>query len=131
MAHVVEKLRLSGAVEIWQIERGVSFGYNNLVVDMRSFAIMKSNFCPAIFDATHSVQLPGMAQCGSGGDRKFVPILAKAAIASGADGLFFEIHPDPKNAICDAENQIALADFPAIVEDCLKIWRALGHGSAI
>jgi 2-dehydro-3-deoxyphosphooctonate aldolase (KDO 8-P synthase) len=122
MKHVVTKLRESHASEIWQIERGSSFGYNNLVVDMRSFYIMKKNNCPTIFDATHSVQLPGTSSKGTGGDRTFVPILAKAAIASGADGLFFEIHPDPKNAISDSENQIATTDFPKIIKECFDLW---------
>ena len=122
MKHVVTKLRESHASEIWQIERGSSFGYNNLVVDMRSFYIMGKNNCPTIFDATHSVQLPGTSSKGTGGDRTFVPILAKAAIASGADGLFFEIHPDPKNAISDSENQIATADFPKIIKECFNLW---------
>lgn len=122
MKHIVTKLRESHASEIWQIERGSSFGYNNLVVDMRSFYIMKKNNCPTIFDATHSVQLPGTSSKGTGGDRTFVPILAKAAIASGADGLFFEIHPDPKNAISDSENQIATADFPKIIKECFDLW---------
>ena len=122
MKHVVTKLRESNASEIWQIERGSSFGYNNLVVDMRSFYIMKKNNCPTIFDATHSVQLPGTSSKGTGGDRTFVQILAKAAIASGADGLFFEIHPDPKNAISDSENQIATADFPKIIKECFNLW---------
>jgi 2-dehydro-3-deoxyphosphooctonate aldolase (KDO 8-P synthase) len=124
MRHIVTKLRESNAVEIWQIERGTSFGYNNLVVDMRSFHIMKENRCPAIFDATHSVQLPGTCQSGTGGDRTFIPILARAAIAGGADGLFFEIHPSPEMATCDAANQIAIADFHRIVKDCVKIWEA-------
>ena len=122
MKHVVTKLRESNASEIWQIERGSSFGYNNLVVDMRSFYIMGKNNCPTIFDATHSVQLPGTSSKGTGGDRTFVPILAKAAIASGADGLFFEIHPDPENAISDSENQIATADFPKIIKECFNLW---------
>ncbi|MDR3144272.1 MAG: 3-deoxy-8-phosphooctulonate synthase [Puniceicoccales bacterium] len=125
MKHVVAKLEESGASEIFQIERGTSFGYNNLVVDMRSFAVMKLNGHPAIFDATHSVQLPGTCATGTGGDRTFIPILSKAAIASGADGIFFEIHPDPATATCDRANQIALEDFPRIVEDCLAIWETM------
>jgi 2-dehydro-3-deoxyphosphooctonate aldolase (KDO 8-P synthase) len=125
MRHVVTKLRESGAVEIWQIERGTSFGYNNLVVDMRSFHIMGKNLCPTVFDATHSVQLPGACQSGTGGDRTFVPILAKAAIASGANGLYFEIHPSPESATCDAENQIATADFHRVIRDCIKVWEAV------
>jgi 2-dehydro-3-deoxyphosphooctonate aldolase (KDO 8-P synthase) len=122
MSHVIGKLRESDAKEIWQIERGSSFGYNNLVVDMRSFSILKKSGYPVIFDATHSVQLPGASATGTGGDRAFVPTLARAAIASGADGLFFEIHPDPAKAICDAMNQIAVDNFPQIIADCLKIW---------
>jgi 2-dehydro-3-deoxyphosphooctonate aldolase (KDO 8-P synthase) len=125
MKHVVDKLKEAKAREIWQIERGTTFGYNNLVVDMRSFVVMKFNGCPAIFDATHSVQLPGANQNGSGGNRIFVPTLAKAALASGADGLFFEIHPNPAKATCDAANQIALKDFPQIVSDCLCVWHAM------
>ncbi|MDR2777011.1 MAG: 3-deoxy-8-phosphooctulonate synthase [Puniceicoccales bacterium] len=124
MKHVVSKLKESKAQEIWQIERGTTFGYNNLVVDMRSFTIMKSNECPTIFDATHSVQLPGANQDCTGGERTFVPTLAKAALASGADGLFFEIHPDPAKATCDAANQIVLKDFPQIISDCLYLWKA-------
>ncbi|MDR2778822.1 MAG: 3-deoxy-8-phosphooctulonate synthase [Puniceicoccales bacterium] len=125
MKHVVNKLKESKTQEIWQIERGTTFGYNNLVVDMRSFIIMKSNGCPTIFDATHSVQLPGANPNGTSGDRIFVPTLAKAAIASGADGLFFEIHPEPAKATCDASNQIALKDFPQIISDCLRLWMAV------
>ncbi|MDR2628793.1 MAG: 3-deoxy-8-phosphooctulonate synthase [Puniceicoccales bacterium] len=127
MKHVTNKLKESKAQEIWQIERGTTFGYNNLVVDMRSFTIMKSNGYPTIFDATHSVQLPGADQNGTGGERTFVPILAKAALASGADGLFFEIHPEPAKATCDAANQIALKDFPQIISDCLHLWKAMKH----
>jgi 2-dehydro-3-deoxyphosphooctonate aldolase (KDO 8-P synthase) len=123
MKHVVDKLREAKASEIWQIERGSSFGYGNLVVDMRSFEIMKKNECPTIFDATHSVQLPGLVASGTGGDRAFVPILAKAAIASGADGLFFEIHPNPANATCDVANQMPIDSFPQIIGDCLRIWK--------
>ena len=122
MRHVVEKLRESGASEIWQCERGATFGYNNLVVDMRSFEIMKENGTPVIFDATHSVQLPGAATSGTGGDRRFVPLLARAALAAGVDGMFFEIHPSPDNAYSDAATQIALSDFEKIINDCLKIW---------
>lgn len=124
MRHIVCKLQESNASEIWQIERGTTFGYNNLVVDMRSFPIMAQNSHPVIFDATHSVQLPGASEHGTGGERQFVSTLAKAAIASGASGLFFEIHPSPQNAICDASNQIATSDFKNIISDCLSIWHA-------
>jgi 2-dehydro-3-deoxyphosphooctonate aldolase (KDO 8-P synthase) len=123
MSHIITKLVESNASEIWQIERGTTFGYNNLVVDMRAFPLMKKHGHPVIFDATHSVQLPGAGADGTGGDRTFVPTLARAAIASGTDGLFFEIHPNPEEAICDAMNQIATKDFPQIIIDCLKIWK--------
>jgi len=124
MQFVVAKLRQGGAAEIWQTERGTTFGYQNLVVDMRSFALMKANGCPAIFDATHSVQLPGAAGGKSGGRREFVPPLARAALAAGADGLFIETHPDPAVAISDSESQIPLPDLPALLDSCLAVWRA-------
>jgi 2-dehydro-3-deoxyphosphooctonate aldolase (KDO 8-P synthase) len=92
---------------------------------MRSFMIMKLNGCPTIFDATHSVQLPGINSNDTGGDKIFVATLAKAALASGADVLFFEIHPDPAKATCDAANQIELKYFPLIISDCLCIWNAM------
>jgi 2-dehydro-3-deoxyphosphooctonate aldolase (KDO 8-P synthase) len=123
MVHVTGKLREGKAVEIWQTERGTTFGYQNLVVDMRSFAIMKANGFPAIFDATHSVQLPGAAGGKSGGQREFVPPLAKAALAAGADGLFIETHPNPAEAISDGPNMIPLSELPALLEKCLALWR--------
>jgi 2-dehydro-3-deoxyphosphooctonate aldolase (KDO 8-P synthase) len=125
MPFVIGKLREGGACEIWQTERGTTFGYQNLVVDMRSFALMKANGWPAIFDATHSVQLPGAGGGRSGGQREFVPALARAAVAAGADGLFIETHPNPAEAISDAASQLPLADFPALVERCLAVWRAV------
>lgn len=124
MVFVTNKLREGKATEIWQTERGTTFGYQNLVVDMRSFAIMKANGFPAIFDATHSVQLPGAAGGKSGGQREFVPPLAKAALAAGADGLFIETHPNPAEAISDGPNMIPLGELPALLEKCLAIWRA-------
>jgi 2-dehydro-3-deoxyphosphooctonate aldolase (KDO 8-P synthase) len=124
MVFVTNKLREGHAAEIWQTERGTTFGYQNLVVDMRSFAIMKANGFPAIFDATHSVQLPGAAGGKSGGQREFVPPLAKAALAAGADGLFIETHPNPAEAISDGPNMIPLSELPALLENCLAIWRA-------
>lgn len=124
MEFVVRKLRQSEAVEIWQTERGTTFGYQNLVVDMRSFAWMKEFARPVIMDATHSVQLPGAGGGQSGGQRQFVPALARAALAAGADGLFLETHPDPDQALSDAATQIPLAEFPALIESCLNIWRA-------
>lgn len=124
MQFVVEKLRGAGAQEIWQTERGSTFGYQNLVVDMRSFQIMQAFGHPAIFDATHSVQLPGAAGGKSGGRREFVPALARAALAAGADGLFMETHPSPEQALSDGPSQIPVADFPVLVESCLHIWEA-------
>jgi 2-dehydro-3-deoxyphosphooctonate aldolase (KDO 8-P synthase) len=125
MEFVVGKLRDGGAREIWQTERGTTFGYQNLVVDMRSFALMKALGHPAVFDATHSVQLPGAAGGKSGGRREFVPPLALAALAAGADGLFLETHPDPANAVSDGPNMIPLAELPALVARCLAVWRAV------
>jgi 2-dehydro-3-deoxyphosphooctonate aldolase (KDO 8-P synthase) len=128
MTFVVEKLRGGGAKEIWQTERGTTFGYQNLVVDMRAFAILRRNGCPAVFDATHSVQLPGAAGGASGGQREFVAPLARAALAAGADGLFVETHPDPVRALSDGPSQVPLAEFPALVAACLRIWRAARAG---
>lgn len=125
MVHVTGKLREGKAAEIWQTERGTTFGYQNLVVDMRSFSIMKQNGCPTIFDATHSVQLPGAAGGKSGGQREFVAPLAKAALAAGADGLFIETHPDPSTAISDGPNMVPLKDLPGLLADCLAVWRTV------
>lgn len=125
MEHVTGKLRGGGAAEIWQTERGTTFGYQNLVVDMRSFAIMRQNGFPTVFDATHAVQLPGAAGGRSGGQREFVPPLARAALAAGADGLFLETHPDPARAISDGPNMIPLAELPALLASCLAVWRAV------
>lgn len=121
MTFVTKKLEALKAQEIWQTERGTSFGYQNLVVDMRSFAIMKENQHPTIMDATHSVQLPGASNGISGGQREFVPQLARAAIAAGADGLFIETHPEPEKALSDAATQLPLSDLPLVIEQVLKI----------
>jgi 2-dehydro-3-deoxyphosphooctonate aldolase (KDO 8-P synthase) len=121
MTFVTKKLEALKAQEIWQTERGTSFGYQNLVVDMRSFAIMKENQHPTIIDATHSVQLPGASNGKSGGQREFVPHLARAAIAAGADGLFIETHPKPEKALSDAATQLPLTDLPLVIEQVLKI----------
>jgi 2-dehydro-3-deoxyphosphooctonate aldolase (KDO 8-P synthase) len=128
MAHVTGKLRQGGAAEVWQTERGTTFGYQNLVVDMRSFAIMRENGFPTVFDATHSVQLPGAAGGKSGGQREFVPPLSKAALAAGADGLFIETHPDPESAPSDGPNMIPLGELPALVADCIAVWRTVRAG---
>jgi 2-dehydro-3-deoxyphosphooctonate aldolase (KDO 8-P synthase) len=128
MTHVTGKLRQGGAVEIWQTERGTTFGYQNLVVDMRSFAIMKKNGFPTVFDASHSVQLPGGGGGKSGGERQYLPGLARAALAAGADGLFLETHPNPDRAISDGPNMVPLAEFPGLIADCLAVWRAVRQG---
>ncbi len=125
MKYVTDKLRQGRAQEIWQTERGTTFGYQNLVVDMRSFAIMKQNGFPTIFDATHSVQLPGAGGGKSDGQREFVPPLAQAALAAGADGLFIETHPDPAKAISDGPNMIPLAELPALLARCLAVWKTV------
>ena len=117
MKNVVEKARAaSGADNIMVCERGVSFGYNNLVSDMRSLAIMRESGCPVVFDATHSVQLPGGRGQASGGQREFVPVLARAAVASGIAGLFMETHPDPDNALSDGPNAWPLQHMKALLE---------------
>lgn len=109
MTNVVNKIKSCGNNNISITERGAMFGYNNLVVDFRSIKIMHDNAgCPVIFDATHSVQLPGGAGTSSGGRREFAPILASAAVAAGADGVFFEVHPDPDKALCDGPNSLPL-----------------------
>jgi 2-dehydro-3-deoxyphosphooctonate aldolase (KDO 8-P synthase) len=125
MRFVVDKLEGAKAAEIWQTDRGTTFGYQNLVVDMRSFPIMAGFGHPTIMDATHAVQLPGAAGGSSGGQREYVPVLAKAALAAGADGLFMETHPDPQKAISDGPSQVPLAEFPALVEACLRVWKAV------
>ena len=124
MKFVTHKLEEAGAAEIWQTERGATFGYQNLVVDMRSFSIMAANGHPTIIDATHSVQLPGAAGGVSGGQREHVPALARAALAAGADGVFIETHPDPTRAISDAASQIPLDELPALIESLIKVWQA-------
>ena len=104
MKNVVEKARETGNTQIMVCERGVSFGYNNLVSDMRSLAVMRDTGCPVVFDATHSVQLPGGQGASSGGQREFVPVLARAAVAAGVAGLFMETHPTPDKALSDGPN---------------------------
>jgi 2-dehydro-3-deoxyphosphooctonate aldolase (KDO 8-P synthase) len=102
-------------------ERGASFGYNNLVSDMRSLAIMRETGCPVVFDATHSVQLPGGQGDRSGGQREFVPLLARAAVAAGISGLFMETHPDPDQALSDGPNAWPLAAMPALLEQLVEL----------
>lgn len=125
MRFVVEKLHESHALEIWQTERGTTFGYQNLVVDMRSFPILRGYGHPVIFDATHSVQLPGAGGGKTGGQREFIPTLARAALAAGADGLFVETHPDPEHAISDGPNQVPLDELEPLLRAGLRIWHGL------
>ena len=103
-------------------ERGASFGYNNLVSDMRSLAIMRETGCPVVFDATHSVQLPGGQGTSSGGQREFVPVLARAAVATGIAGLFMETHPDPDHAPSDGPNMVPLDQLDDLVKRAVDIW---------
>jgi 2-dehydro-3-deoxyphosphooctonate aldolase (KDO 8-P synthase) len=125
MRHAVAKLEEAGAAEIWQTERGTTFGYNNLVVDMRSFPVLKGHGHPALIDATHAVQQPGAPGGVTGGQREFVAPLARAALAAGADGVFLETHPDPDQALSDAASQVPLAELPALVEDLLRVWQTV------
>ncbi len=131
MPFVITKLRGSGAKTIWQTERGTTFGYQNLVVDMRSFPLMAANDCPTIMDATHSVQMPGAGGGTTSGKREFVPTLAKAAVAAGANGLFLETHPNPAQAISDGPNQVPLERLPELVQQIMEIWRCVAHHKPI
>jgi 2-dehydro-3-deoxyphosphooctonate aldolase (KDO 8-P synthase) len=115
MLNVVEKARAVGNNQAMVCERGVSFGYNNLVVDMRSLAIMRETNCPVVFDATHSVQLPGSQGKCTGGERQFVPLLARAAIAAGVAGIFMETHPNPDQALCDGPNSWPLGKMEELL----------------
>lgn len=124
MKSIAQKVIDSGNDKILITDRGTTFGYNNLVVDMRGVQIIQEELgFPYVFDATHSVQIPGGKGESSGGERKFVPLLAKAAIAAGAKCLFFEIHPDPNCALCDGDNMLALKDTRKIFEICNKIFK--------
>jgi 2-dehydro-3-deoxyphosphooctonate aldolase (KDO 8-P synthase) len=115
MKNVVEKMKAAGNDELMVCERGFVFGYNNLVVDMRSLAIMQETHCPVIFDATHSVQLPGGQGDSSGGQREFIPVLARAAIAVGIAGIFMETHPNPSEALSDGPNAIPLDQLKSLL----------------
>jgi len=131
MMNVVEKARSAardGGLDedrFLVCERGASFGYNNLVSDMRSLAIMRKTACPVVFDATHSVQLPGGQGASSGGQREFVPVLARAAVASGVAGVFLETHPDPKNAKSDGPNAVPLDHMRALLASLIEIDRVV------
>lgn len=121
MQNVVEKARSTGNEDIMVCERGFSFGYNNLVSDMRSLAIMRGTGSPVVFDATHSVQLPGGKGTSSGGQREFIPVLARAATAAGISGLFMETHPDPEKALSDGPNAWPLDKMRALLETLKEI----------
>ncbi len=126
MQNVVDKAKSTGNDDIMVCERGFSFGYNNLVSDMRSLAVMRGTGCPVVFDATHSVQLPGGQGTSSGGQREFIPVLARSATAAGVSGLFMETHPDPDKALSDGPNAWPLDKMRALLEtlkaidDCVK-----------
>ena len=124
MGQVVEKARRAGAEKILLTERGTTFGYNNLVADMRSIPMMKRFGCPVIFDATHSVQLPGGGGDKSSGQREYAPVLARAALAAGANGLFIETHPQPDEALSDGPNMIPLGEMATVLRSLLKIYKA-------
>jgi 2-dehydro-3-deoxyphosphooctonate aldolase (KDO 8-P synthase) len=131
MKRVVEKARSTGNDQIMVCERGVSFGYNNLVSDMRALAVMRETGCPVVFDATHSVQLPGGQGDRSGGQREFVPVLARAAVAAGISGLFVETHPDPASALSDGPNSWPLGRMRELLETLIEIDRVVkGRGFA-
>jgi 2-dehydro-3-deoxyphosphooctonate aldolase (KDO 8-P synthase) len=125
MGQVVDKAKQAGGKRLLVTERGTTFGYNNLVADMRSMPIMRSFGFPVIFDATHSVQLPGGSGDKSSGQRQFAPVLARAALAAGADGIFLETHPQPDHALSDGPNMIPLGEVPALLSSLLKVYSAV------
>lgn len=124
--NVVEKITSTGNKQILITERGTMFGYNNLVADFRGIKIMQATGYPVIFDATHSVQMPGGAGTSSGGQREFAPILARAAVAAGADGIFMEVHKDPDRALCDGPNSLTLDTLEELLKQLKAIKKALG-----
>jgi 2-dehydro-3-deoxyphosphooctonate aldolase (KDO 8-P synthase) len=128
VAYVIEKITDAGNQSILITERGVSFGYNNLVVDMRAFPIMRSFGFPVIFDATHSVQLPGGGEGQSSGDSRFIFPLARAAVAAGVDGVFLEVHPEPEKALCDGANSLRQDLFLKLLNDLNQIDRLVQRG---
>lgn len=131
MGNVVAKAKATGNDKIMVCERGVSFGYNNLVSDMRSLAVMRDTHCPVVFDATHSVQLPGGQGSCSGGQREHVPVLARAAVAAGVAGLFMETHPKPEEALSDGPNSWPLHRMKELLETLMAIDRAVKSGPFI
>ncbi len=125
IANIVEKIRSIGNDRVVITERGVMFGYNNLVVDFRGIRIMQQTGCPVVFDATHSVQLPGGAGTASGGQREFAPVLARAAVAAGVDGVFLEVHPDPDHALCDGPNSLKTDTLAPLLSQLKRIREAI------
>src|SRR3954471_22977992 len=125
MKNVVEKAMSTGNKQILVCERGFSFGYNNLVVDMRGLAAMRETGCPVVFDATHSVQLPGGQGTASGGQREFIPVLARAAVGAGVSGVFMETHPKPDEALCDGPNSWPLAMMEELLETLVELDRTV------
>jgi 2-dehydro-3-deoxyphosphooctonate aldolase (KDO 8-P synthase) len=125
MTHVVAKARATGNESIMVCERGATFGYNYLVSDMRALVVMRETGCPVVFDATHSVQTPGGQGSASGGQREFVPTLARAAMAAGIAGLFTGTHPDPDKALSDGPNCLALGDMRGLLETLKRIDEAV------
>ena len=130
MKNAVAKIEAVGNHNILLTERGASFGYNNLVVDMRSLPIMRETGCPVVFDATHSVQLPGGGGTVSSGQRQYVAALSRAAVATGIDGLFWEVHEDPEQALCDGANSLYLRDLRGMLEKILAIDAIVKGGAA-
>lgn len=127
MDEVVRKIESSGNRNILLSERGVSFGYNNLVVDFRGLSIMRNLGYPVVFDATHSVQIPGGKGTASGGERQYVASLSRAAVAFGCDGLFLEVHEDPKKALCDGPNMLSLSELPVLLRTAMDIEKITGN----
>ena len=131
MTHVVEKARSAGNERILVCERGASFGYNYLVSDMRSLAVLRETGCPVVFDATHSVQMPGGMGAASGGEREFVPVLARAAVGAGVSGLFLETHPNPDEALSDGPNAVPLDEMETLLETLVAIDRVVKPDRAL
>jgi 2-dehydro-3-deoxyphosphooctonate aldolase (KDO 8-P synthase) len=131
MKHVSAKAQATGNRQIMVCERGASFGYNNLVSDMRSLSVMRDTGCPVVFDATHSVQLPGGADGKSGGQREFVPVLSRAAVAVGIAGIFMETHPDPDKALSDGPNAWPLPKMHALLETLIGIDALIKRGALL
>ena len=131
MAHIVEKVTSTGNSQILLTERGTMFGYNNLVVDFRSFQEMQKTGFPVIFDVTHSVQIPGGAGKSSGGQRDYAPMLARAAVAAGVHGIFMEVHKDPDRALCDGPNSLKLEDLENLLSQLKTVRKALTSESRL